>query len=256
MDIAYSTNTILELILPPSINFILLLLSLVLLKKYRLLSLILAFLSITSLFLLSLNPVASYLVTSLETEKALTQEQIKQLQNSPPTSRAIVVLGAGRLHKAPEYGEIDTLNAQSLERVNYAAWLQKKLDAPVLLSGGTPNNEATPEAVLMNQVMMSRFNIAPKWIESNSSNLLQSAQFSAIMLKHAQIDEVILVTHAWQTAIAKQQFINNELKVISAPISFYLSNTQSPQNNFPSAKALGQSSDAIQARLKNWWLSL
>jgi len=96
--------------------------------------------------------VSNLLLRSLESTAALSSQDLKQFKSS--SSSAIVVLSGGRLAHSPEYGSIDTVSATSLQRLNYASWLNKKVKLPILLSGGSRFNEATSEAVLMNQFLL------------------------------------------------------------------------------------------------------
>lgn len=245
----------LELVSPPAINFLFLILGILLFKKTRITSQLLISISLISLLVLSFTPVSLYLARQVEDIPAINTDKIRQLQKDDNSIRAIVVIGGGRQTQAPEYEEIDTLNSVSLERVRYAAWLQKKLEIPVLLSGGSPHNEATSEAVLMNQVMMSSFNIAPRWIESNSRNLIENAQFSSLILEKAGLNEIILITHASQMPIAIEAFTDSGIKVIPAPIGF---TAQSPYNDtmFPNAQALATSSTALKGLITLYWMRL
>ena len=60
------------------------------------------------------------------------------------TGQAIVVLGGGFYPRAPEYGA-DTVSRRSLERVRYAAHLQKRMAKPILLAGGNPGRADPPK---------------------------------------------------------------------------------------------------------------
>ena len=253
MQIDSLSSTLFSLVSPPAINLLLAVLAIVLFQKKRLVAWTLLFVSITSLYFLSLPSISNYLVETTETIKAINTEELKQLQKSN-ANRAIVVLAGGRQVKSPEYGEIDTPNAQSIERLTYAAWLHKKLNSPILLSGGSPDNEATSQAVLMNQMMMSNFNIAPKWIESNSRNIIEQVQFSSLLLEKAQVDEVILVTHAQEMPIAVTIMKQSKLSVTAAPLGF--SNTQSqPFGLIPNAESLIKSTMAIRTHFDLFWIS-
>ncbi len=253
MQLDALSSILFSLLSPPAANLLLLVLGAALLRKKKLIGSSLIFIGIISLYLLSLPTVSSYLIKTTETIQAINTEALKRLQKSG-TNRAIVVLAAGRQVKSPEYGEIDTLNARSIERLSYAAWLYRKLGSPILLSGGSPENEATSQAVLMNQMMMSNFDIAPKWIESNSRNIVEQGQFSSLLLEKAQIKEVILITHAQEMPIAMATLENSKLSIIPAPLGF--SSTQQLQFSLiPSAHALEQSAIALQMHFNLFWLT-
>jgi hypothetical protein len=116
--------------------------------------------SVTSLYALSTPSVANALRNSLPRISPLSAKQIQALHRdlqSEPT--AIVIVGAGRKTKAPEYTDVDTVNADTLELLRYGAFLHRKTLLPILLVGGSPNGESTPEAVLMNQVLTQEFNV-------------------------------------------------------------------------------------------------
>ncbi|WP_196138818.1 YdcF family protein [Aliikangiella sp. G2MR2-5] len=232
-------------------------LALLLLRKFKWTAITLCFVSLSSLLVFSLPPVAASLIESLESYKALTSDQIRQFSKDSSAKRAIIVLGGGRKALAPEYGDIDTVNAASLERIRYASWLSQKTQIPVLVTGGSVNNEATSEAVLMNQVMAANFGTASRWIESKSKNTWENAQLSSQLLFNEQVEEVILVTHAWHMRRAVDNFRQQGLKVIPAPMGFEtdFSNLDRPPF-IPSSRALATSSLALEERLKLLWLQI
>ncbi|MCW9018376.1 MAG: YdcF family protein [Kangiellaceae bacterium] len=214
--------------------------------------------SVVSFYLVCIPAFSNYLLAKLEATPALNTQQIKAIQTDGLAgNRAIVVLAGGRITKAPEYGEIDAVNSASLERIRYAAWLQKRLQLPVLLSGGSVNNEATSEAVLMNQVMMSGFGTAPKWIESNSRNTAENATFSAAILAKAKISEIILVTHAWHMPRAQKEFEKQQLKVVPAPMGYLTAQSEAHSISIlPSTKAFYRSTIALHELLGLVWYEL
>lgn len=61
----------------------------------------------------------------------------------------IFIVGAARLKSAPEYGGSDTVGADLLLRLRYAAKLQRESGLPVLVSDGAGYQQRVPEADLM-----------------------------------------------------------------------------------------------------------
>lgn len=236
-----------SVLLPPGINLAFLIIGLALLKKYPLGAHFLTSLSTITLLILSMPKTAGHLTQQVEPPSAIKATQLKSLKNNKKTNRAIVVLSEGRISISPEYGNIDTVSAHTLQRIQYASWLHKKTNLPVLLSGGSRLGEATSEAVLMNQVMAASFGVSPKWIESSSTNTMESAAYSSKILKTADIHEIILVTHAWHMQRAKSTFEQYNLIVIPAATGFQSRNKPKHQwlLYLPSAKALHESSRAI-----------
>jgi len=243
-----------SLLLPPGLNFVLLALGYFLLKGSKKLAYGVISFSILSLYLLSLDVISSKLNKSVGAEQALNLQKVNLLIKDDKR-RAIVVLSGGRISQAEEYGGIDIVSGKTLQRIAYASWLHKKTELPILVSGGSVFDESTPEAVLMNQMMIAGFNIAPKWIESESKNTAQNAINSADILKTNQISEILLVTHANHMSRAKGMFEKQGMKVIEAPT--ILPKEESKWSDFlPSAKALYQSHQALHEKLGSFWYSL
>lgn len=244
--------------MPPGINLILLIAAWFCVKTYRKTAITLTTLSLISLYIFSLPIIANSLISKVESTKALTSQQIKQIANSTDTNKAIVVLSGGRVSAAPEYDKIDIVNPATLQRIHFASWLQKRTNLPVLLSGGSVKNEATAEAVLMNQLMAASFGNQPRWIESESKNTGQSAEYSVKILQKDDIDEIVLVTHAWHMPKARKAFEAHNMKVIEAPTAFI--SGQILKNNwrdyFPSAQALNLTNKALFETFVSIWIEL
>ncbi|MGB0495451.1 MAG: YdcF family protein [Kangiellaceae bacterium] len=240
------------LLLPPGVNLLLGLSGLLLLKKYKLFAKILVTSAIITFVLFSLPVVSKKLTISLQTDQFLTLKQIKTFEKQEREDIAIVILAGGRRSSAPEYGEIDTVSRMTLQRLQYGAWLHRKLNFPILLSGGSVKGEATAESVLMNDTMLSAFNVPPKWIETESKNTAENAQLTAKILKENEISEILLVTHAAHMQRAKIEFEKTGLIVIPAPTVFETEATDW-LDYLPSAKALFESHLALHEKLGRFW---
>ena len=81
------------------------------------------------------------------------QYQHEVLKNVPSDAQAIVVLSGGRIPIAREYTNLDTVNDTTLERLRYASRLAKVHQLPILLTGGSVNDERQSEAALMKVVL-------------------------------------------------------------------------------------------------------
>lgn len=242
-------------IFPPGLNLTMAAVGYLLLKKSKRVAMFLLIGSFVSLFIFSTPFVAGSLTKSLQTEPAITQKQVNELSKANQENIAIVVLAGGRLRLSPEYGHIDSVSSSTLQRIQYAAWLHRKTDFPILVSGGSLYGESTPEAVLMNQTMTSAFNIAPKWIEYKSKNTEENAQFSAGILFENDVSEILLVTHAVHMPRAKAIFENFGFKVIAAPTGFD-SSSSGWMSLLPSAKALHKSQLALHEKVGRLWYSI
>jgi len=131
---------------------------------------------------------------------------------------AIVVLGGGSYARAPEYGG-DTVARDTLERVRYAAALNRRTGKPILVSGGNPSHLATSEGEQMAAALRD-FGTRATWIEGTSNNTYESAYLTRAALQPAAIDTIYLVTNAWHMPRAAMAFERAGLHVIPAPMAF------------------------------------
>ena len=236
-------------LLPP-FNLILLgLAGLWLLKRKPKLGKSLIILSLSLLYLLSSPFIANRLMSLLETDIAALPA------GAIPAAEAIVVLGGGVYHDAPEYAA-DVVNGLTLERLQYAAFLQQKTGLPVLVTGGSPEGGIS-EAVMMQQALQQSFKVPVQWLEENALDTAQNAQFSTAMLKAAGIRKILLVSHAWHLPRARIEFEKRGLSVTLAPTRFsYVRNTQHSASIFdflPQARALLKSHYAIHEGIGLLW---
>ncbi len=227
-------------ILPPGIILVLLVLALLIARKKPLLGSILSISGIVLLTTLSMPLVARYLLINLQDYPAIQSEKLTI--NS--SEGVIVILGAGRYQAAPEYGYRDETSPLTLERLRYGAALANKLNLPVLLSGGRRNNNATSEAVMMNQVMVNVFNTHPKYLEVNGANTQQQAiEVKKVLSSHNNM-KIYLVTHAWHMKRAVEAFSLQGFEVQPAPMGF-AATSKIDNHLYPSAAALASSSRAL-----------
>jgi uncharacterized SAM-binding protein YcdF (DUF218 family) len=157
------------------------------------------------------------------------------------TGQAIVVLGAGRYFNAPEYGS-DTVNAQALVRLRYAANLHRATGIPILVAGGSPDGAPHAEATDMAATLDQDFRVPVAWIEDKSHTTLESARLSRKLLGAAGIHTVYLVTHAWHMPRAVQAFEHSGFTVIPAPTGYATRYRITVLDFFPDARALADSS--------------
>jgi uncharacterized SAM-binding protein YcdF (DUF218 family) len=168
-------------------------------------------LSLASLLALSLPVVGDALMSSLEVHPPISREQIQRAQ-------AIVVLGGGMYHGAPEYAG-DTVSEASLERVRYAARLARESRLPLLVTSGAPFG-GKPEGEAMRDVLEKEFGIKVRWVETDSRDTEENASLSAPMLKAAGISRIALVSHAWHLRRAVPLFQRQGIEVAPAPTMF------------------------------------
>lgn len=195
-----------------------------------------AFLATLTLLALALPPVSDALVRSLEVGPPISDKDLARAE-------AIVILGAGTYHAAPEYGG-DTLNALALERLRYGVTLQKRSVLPILVTGGSPFG-GRPEGESMKEAIERDFYGKVQWVERESRDTAENALYSSRLLKGKGISRIALVSHAWHLRRATGHFQARGLEVIPAPMGYTTGAPDWVARVLPSARALAMSSQAL-----------
>lgn len=246
---------------PPGIVVVLLLLTFLAHLKRASLGAAMLVVSFSVLVALSLPGTAHWLMAGLE-QYSRTPQWVRMAESGPQSRfyvpadsrndppQAIVVLGAGRYPAAPEYDDRDTVSALGLERLRYAAALQRRTGVPILVSGGSPGGETSAEADQMKAVLEDEFKVDVKWVERQSRNTAENARYSAPLLIGAKVRHVYLVTHAWHMRRAARHFESAGIRVTAAPTGFH--KIQRDGNTLtgllPSAQGMLATSIAIRER--------
>lgn len=257
------------LLTPPGIVLVLLALTfLAYLKKHWMGAAMLA-ISLFTLVALSLPRTGQWLLADLQGFSS-PPELVRLAESGPQSSiyvpkasikdppQAIVVLGANRNPDAPEYDFQDTVGPLGLERLRYAAWLQRKTGVPILVSGGAPGGEETAEADLMKTVLNEEFKANVKWVERQSRNTVENGRLSQPLLAEAKVKHIYLVTHAWHMRRAARAFESVGIQVTPAPTGFH-SFTRSEREltaALPSAWGMMLTNLALRERLAFYWAEL
>lgn len=224
------------LLLPPMGPILLALCGLWLARRHPRLGRGLTLVALLGLAALSLPPVAGSLMRSLEKYPPIDAQGRARAQ-------AIVILGGGNNHNAPEYGG-DTVGRATLERVRYGIHLQRTTGLPLLVTGGRPYG-GRPEAAVMREAIERDFKGRVRWAESESRDTIENAEFSARLLKQSGIARIALVSHNWHLLRAVELFERQGLEVVPAPTGFHAAPPSRLANLLPSANALGVSATAL-----------
>lgn len=155
--------------------------------------------------------------------RALSPTEIGDLKHAPAT--AIVVLGAGGVRLAPEYG-VSTLKRLSIERLRYGLWLGRQTDLPVVYSGGLGwGAEPGPtEAETAARIAKQEFGQPLRWTESQSRDTNENAYFSLALLHEQGIRRIVLVTHGFHMRRALGDFerakqrTGTPMDIVAAPM--------------------------------------
>lgn len=258
-----------QLITPPGIVVLLLILTFLAYLRRQWLGSAFLVLSTVTLIILSLPLTAQQLMNGLQ-GFAKPPELVRMAEKGPQASlfvpkdslkdlpEAIVVLGSGRYSEAPEYGFEDTVSARGLERLRYAASLQRKTGLPILVSGGAPHGESTAEADHMQAALTEDFRAQVKWVERESRTTAENARYSQALLTTAKVRHVYLVTHAWHMRRAARAFESAGIRVTPAPTGFHtLSSAVRKSGGYlPSAAGLYYTRLALHEYLGFAWYDL
>jgi uncharacterized SAM-binding protein YcdF (DUF218 family) len=237
------------LVLPPGGNIVLGIVGLALWRRLRVLAVSLLTISLVALYFFSTAGVSDALFEGVESfaprlPNAVVADDIG----------AIVVLGGGRNRNAPEYGG-ETVNFTSLERLRYAARLQRETGLPLLVSGGRVFEEATSEASLMRDVLVNELDVPVRWLEVRSRTTVENARYTAEILSRENVAAIILVTHAAHMPRAVEAFEKQGVRVYAAPTGRRAGNRANAgvYDWLPSSAALDRSRIALHELLGGIW---
>lgn len=244
-----------SLILPPASLFLLILAGLAMWRRWPRTGRAFAGAGVAALALLSMTGVADLFIRPLE-------RMTRPLHAPERTgAQAIVVLAAGRLRNAPEYGNRDIPDHTALARLRYAAHLQRRTGLPVLVSGGTVGTPMAGErpyslADAMATALREDFGVPVRWVEARSRDTAENAAFSAAMLRADRVRRVLLVTDAMHMARSRAAFERAGLEVVEAPTMFFSGQARSVHAWIPSAEGLRRSWYAMYELIGSVWYRL
>jgi uncharacterized SAM-binding protein YcdF (DUF218 family) len=213
------------LLFPPVPFLVLVLAGARLMFRRRGLAWLLVLLGVGGLWFGSLGVVSGGLARwLLKPPPAITESQIAELKRAPRT--AIVVLGGGRRHQAPEYG-VATLNSTGLERLRYGLWLSRQTGLPVAFSGGlAPGSEpGATEADIAARIAATEFGRPLRWTEAESRDTRENAIKTVSLLVPQGIERIVLVTHGYHMRRALRNFdralaaAGANMRITPAPIA-------------------------------------
>ncbi len=252
MDI-FIIYVIKTLLLPLSSLLLLCFMGLFLLQRQRTFAVSLISFSLGVLCLLSLPVVTKSMAATQEIYPPLKSASLQKF-----SAQAIVVLGGGLRHPAPEYAQNVALKNRTLVRVRYAAYLAQQTHLPLLVSGGRVLKSDIPaEAELMAAVLKNEFKLKVRWQEPNSRNTAENAAYTHKILTKHGVQRIILVTHALHMRRAVEQFELHGFSVMPAPTGFLsLQGSLSLLSFLPSATALARSSLVIHEIMGRTWYKL
>ena len=169
---------------------------------------------------------------------------------------AIAILSAGLDEITPEAGGAPSVDAMTLARLRYGARLHRETHLPILVTGGPWGKRRTVLGDVMADSLQTDFLVKTRWIERLAETTRGNAEGSAEILLGADIDTVVLVTHAWHMPRAKRAFERAGLTVVPAPMGFERSTGFQARSLLPSAKALHTNYYACHELLGRLWYAI
>ncbi|MFZ1990984.1 MAG: YdcF family protein [Alphaproteobacteria bacterium] len=232
------------LLLPPADLLMLSAIGVFLLRSRRRLGLTLILGSLVGFYVLSLPLVGKLLLMTVSVPDRV-----------PSNAQAIVVLSAGLRNKAHEFGE-DAPDDLTLERLRYAAYLERKTHLPILVSGGALPSDEGNLAQVMAETLKNDYGIDARWVEDKSLTTAENAKFSAAILKASGISRIYLVSHGWHLARALLAFRRTGLTVYPAGTVYPVLKRSDFYDPIPEASAFRNSCYSLHEILGYFWYLL
>jgi len=164
------------------------------------------------------------------------------LQSAGGAQAVVILGGGGQRGYAPEYGG-PAADPELLERLSYGAYVARKTELPVLVTGNHT------EAVAMQGTLMRNFGIAPRWVEDQSYDTFENAANAVRMLAADGVRRVILVTHTSHMWRAVHEFTDAGIEVVPAPAGMRAPREYGIMSFEPSTSALTRACNAINELL-------
>ncbi len=141
-----------------------------------------------------------------------------------PAGDVIIMLGGGAMPDSPDVDGTGALCAAPANRLLAAVRLQRKLNLPILVSGGQVYSDSGQEAVIAARMLRSLGVPEDKiLIEDRSINTAQNAKFSAELLRAHGLSHPILVTSAFHMNRSMLNFERQGLDVMAYPADYHVS---------------------------------
>lgn len=197
-----------SMILPPAGPLLLAVLGLFLMKRRPRLARVCLVAAVSLLWLLS-TPVVS------DALEALAESYPPVDLRSAAGAQAIVILGGGGERAfAPEYAGM-AAEPLMLERLSYGAYVARRTNLPILVTG------FSIETTAMRATLLRNFEIEPRWVDDKAYDTFENARNSVRLLAAAGVKRIVLVTHATHMRRAVHEFTDAGVEVVPAPVGMH-----------------------------------
>ncbi|MDI6743787.1 MAG: YdcF family protein [Thermodesulfovibrionales bacterium] len=164
------------------------------------------------MWVLSVSPVSDSLFRVLESGVKIPEA---------PSGDVIVLLGGGISDGTPDLSGIGAPSEETSARIITAVRLQRRLDIPIIVSGGSVFKGRKAEAVVVKRFLIDLGVPANKVIpEDKSRDTIENARYSMEICRKFNYKKVILVTSAYHMKRAIMSFRKVGIDVLPAPANF------------------------------------
>ena len=164
------------------------------------------------------------LCTSLVAEKLMVGLESAYYPPDEPKGDVIIMLGGGAMSDSPDVDGVGALCSSPANRLLTAVRLHRKLNVPILLSGGQVYSDTGAEAKIASRILVS-LGVSPEdiLVETKSINTTQNAIFSAEILREQGFNQPILVTSAFHMKRSVLNFQKQGIEVVPYPTDYQVS---------------------------------
>ncbi len=170
--------------------------------------------SLIGIFMWSLliSPVADALNRGLEADFKIPEN---------PQGDVIILLGGGVYDKVPDLSGVGAPTEEMIGRLVTAVRLQKKLNVPIIVSGGAVFKGRKAEAPIAKRFIVDLGVPANKVIiEDKSRDTIENAKYANEICKKIGYRKPILVTSAYHMKRSVMSFEKAGMKVVPFPANF------------------------------------
>lgn len=182
-------------------------------------------------------------------------EDVYDTPDKLPHADVIVLLGGGATKDTPDVNGQGTLCSIPANRLLTAVRLQKKLDIPIIVSGGQIYEDSGREADIARRVL-KELGVSEDMIilENKSLNTTQNAQYTANILKERNFKNPLIVTSAFHMERAVANFEKLDIKTIPYPCDYMVNRDKvfHLSKLAPSSQALEFSAIYMQENLRTF----
>lgn len=164
------------------------------------------------LWLVTIVPVSDFMLRGLESGFKIPEN---------PKGDVLILLGGGAYEEAADLTGAGSPSNEMLARIITAVRLQKRLDIPVIVSGGKVFEDRQAEAPIVKRILVDlgvRDNMVI--LEGRSRDTIENARYSSDISKKAGYKKPILVTSAFHMKRSVMSFKKVGVEVLPVPAGF------------------------------------